>query len=65
MLLQELDYIVTAEQTNDTITPFDPLLTDRLRLVRYFISLQCLNICSQVALYLQTPPGHTGASTIS
>jgi hypothetical protein len=33
MLLQELDYIATAEQTNDTIAPFDPLLTDWQKLV--------------------------------
>jgi hypothetical protein len=34
-------------------------------LVKYFIYLQCLDIRSQTALRLQTPSGHTGASTIS
>ena len=47
------------------ILSLDQLLADWQRLVKYFIYLQCLDIRSQTALRLQTPSGHTGASTIS
>ena len=41
ILLQELDYIVAAEQTNDTTAPFDPMLTDKDWLVIFIY-----NVCS-------------------
>ena len=47
------------------IASFDQWLADWWRLVKHFIYLQCLGICSQTALYLQTPPGHTCAAPIS
>ena len=47
------------------IASFDQWLADWRRLVKHFIYLQCLGICSQTALYLQTPPGHTCAAPIS
>jgi len=60
-----LDDIAIAEQMHNRILSLDQLLADWQRLVKDFIYLQCLDIRSQTALHLQTPSGHTGASTIS